>query len=54
MRLAVIGIVITVVSVLVEVALLIADCGEAAGVFLVFGIMASGLFRFLDEMEGGE
>ena len=52
MKFSVIGVVIAVVTLIAEIALIIAGCGEAAGICLVLGMMLGGIFRFLGEMKG--
>lgn len=52
MKFSVIGVVIAAVTLIAEVSLIINGYGEAAGICLVFGIMASVTFRFLGEMKG--
>ena len=54
MKFAVIGVAISVATLVAVVAFIIAGYGEAAGISLVFGMMLSGIFRFLAEMKGGE
>lgn len=52
MKYSVIGVVIALLTLLVEVGLLLSGHEEVAGICLVFGIMAGGIFRFLEEMKG--
>lgn len=52
-KLMVISVVISIVTVIVELGFIIAGNSLGAGLCLVFGLMASGLFRFLAEMKGG-
>lgn len=52
MKFSVIGVVIAVMTLIAEIVLLYEGYGDAAGICLVFGIMASGIFRFLSEMKG--
>ena len=54
MKFAIIGVVITVLTILVEIGFMLAGNGLGAGLCLVFGLMASGMFRFLSEMKGDE
>lgn len=48
-----ISVAIAIVTLIVEIGLILAGNGLGAGLCLVFGLMASGLFRFLAEMKGG-
>ena len=48
----IISLAIAVVTVIVEIGLIFSGNGLGAGLCLVFGLMASGLFRFLAEMKG--
>lgn len=50
----VISVAIAIVTLFAEVGFIFAGNGLGAGLCLAFGLMASGLFRFLAEMEGGE
>ena len=54
MKFAVIGVAIAVATLVAVVAFIIVGYGAAAGISLVFGMMASGIFRFLEDMKGGE
>jgi hypothetical protein len=54
MKFAIISAVIAGVTLIVEIGFIFADNGFGAGLCLVFGLVASGIFRFLAEMEGGE
>lgn len=51
-KLMIISVAIAVVTVIVELGFIVAGNGLGAGLSLVFGLMASGLFRFLAEMKG--
>lgn len=51
-RFAMISVAITIVTIITEIGFAVAGNGFGAGLCLVFGLMASGLFRFLDEMKG--
>lgn len=54
MKFAIIGVVIAIVAIFAEIGFIFAGSGLGAGLCLVFGLMVSGIFRFLAEMEGGE
>lgn len=54
MKFAIIGAVISVVTIFAEIGFIFAGNGLGAGLCLVFGLITSGIFRFLSEMEGGE
>ena len=54
MKFAIIGVVIAIVTIFAVIGFIFADNGLGAGLCLVFGLMASGIFRFLSEMKGGE
>ena len=47
-----ISLAITIVTIIAEIGFVVAANGLGAGLCLVFGLMASGLFRFLAEMKG--
>ena len=53
-RFMIISTVISIITVIVELGFIIAGNALGAGQCLVFGIMGSGIFRFLAEMEGGD
>lgn len=48
----IIGAAIMLVAIILVVAFFVADNGLGMGLSLVFGLMASGILRFLDEMWG--
>lgn len=50
----IISTVISIITVIVELGFIIAGNALGAVLCLVFGIMGSGIFRFLAEMEGGD
>lgn len=52
-KLMMISVAIAIVIVIVELGFIIVGNGLGAGLCLVFGLIASGLFRFLAEMKGG-
>jgi hypothetical protein len=58
MMLAITGVVIAVVTLVAEIGFICVGNGLGAALCLVFGLMASGIFRFLAElyaeMKGGE
>lgn len=54
MNFGVIGVAIAVTTLVAVVAFIIAGYGAAAGISLVFGMMAGGIFRFLAEIKGGK
>jgi hypothetical protein len=54
MKFAIISAVIAGVTLIVEIGFIFADNGFGAGLSLVFGLIASGIFSFLAEMKGGE
>ena len=53
-RFMIISTVISIITVIVELGFIIAGNALGAGLCLVLGIMGSGMFRFLAEMEGGD
>ncbi len=53
-KFGIIGVIIAIVTIIAEIAFIVAGNGLGAGLSLVFGLYACGVFRFLAEMEGGE
>lgn len=51
-KFAMISVAITIITIIAEIGFAFAGNGLGAGLCLVFGLMASGLFRFLAEMKG--
>lgn len=48
----IISVAIAIVTIIAELGFIVAENGLGAGLCLVLGLMASGIFRFLAEMEG--
>lgn len=53
-KFAIISTVISIITIIAELGFIIAGNGFGAGLCLVFGMLGSGIFRFLAEMKGGE
>ena len=54
MKFTKIGVAISVLTIIAEIWFIVAGNGLGAGLCLVFGLMVSGIFRFLAEMKGDE